>query len=271
MPIILSACAAGAAGQPTATPPAPSVTPIAVTATPEATSTSAPTVAATETHNADWSPTIEEIDGIRMAQVPAGCFMMGDDAHGLDEAPETRQCFEAGFWIGVTEVTNAQYGSDGEFLGIDRPRADATWFEARDFCAGRGERLPTEAEWEYAARGPDGLLYPWGNDWVEDRGVSLNNSTDHPFIAASFPEGASWVGALDMAGNLWEWTSSAYVPYPYDAKDGREAVESKDRRVVRGGAWDTADIALRTTTRFGYEANWSMPDAGFRCVRDGKR
>jgi formylglycine-generating enzyme required for sulfatase activity len=200
------------------------------------------------TRNDDWAPNIAEIDGVKMALVPAGCFDMGSTDEQVsgamrqcevvrgegncirtwfkDEQPLTKQCFTEPFWIDVYEVTNAQYGSSGKWSGDDLPREQVIWVEAVEHCKSRGARLPTEAEWEYAARGPDGLVFPWGDKFERD----LTNSCDksclfnmigtrvddgYPNTApvGSYPDGASWVGAMDMAGNVWEWTNSIYMDY----------------------------------------------------------
>jgi formylglycine-generating enzyme required for sulfatase activity len=105
-----------------------------------------------------------------MALVPAGCFPMGSNDGDFDEQPVHQICFDTPFWIDVTEVTNGQFAAlsgqaerSSNWTDADRPRETVTWVEADAFCRLRGARLPTEAEWEYAAREPDGLVYPWGN------------------------------------------------------------------------------------------------------------
>jgi formylglycine-generating enzyme required for sulfatase activity len=102
--------------------------------------------------NTAWTPVVQTYGGVQMVKVPPGCFIMGHTEGRRDEQPETKICFDKAFWIDRYEVTNGQYGSDGAFPGDDVPHDNLTWLEARDFCASRGARLPTEAEWEYAAR-----------------------------------------------------------------------------------------------------------------------
>ncbi|MBN1312639.1 MAG: formylglycine-generating enzyme family protein [Anaerolineae bacterium] len=220
-------------------------------------------------HNADWEPTIRKFEGIEMVLVPAGCFMMGSEAGSHDEKPVHRQCFDEPFWIDRTEVTNGQHGSRGYWPGQNRPRENISWFLAQDFCRSRGGRLPTEAEWEYAARGPDSLEYPWGNDFD---GSKIAWYTFETVDVAGKPEGASWVGALDMSGGVWEWVSSVYKSYPYDPDDGREVdtdINHVDARVLRGGSWELTDADnLRAANRFSaYADDWGYGVIGFRCVR----
>ena len=221
------------------------------------------------TQNADWIPVVQVFDAVEMVQVPPGCFEMGHDEGRRDERLTQEICFESSFWIDRTEVTNAMYGSDGNFPGDDRPRENLTWFEARDFCVGREARLPTEAEWEYAASGPDNLIYPWGDELIEDNLIFDRNSNNETASVGSREDGVSWVGALDMAGNVWEWVSSAYAPYPYDAADGRETLEDGETlRVYRGGVGSYIDYGVGTATRFRKapdERDWFI---GFRCARD---
>lgn len=253
------------------------------------------------TRNADWSPIFRDRNGISMALVPAGCFTMGssDDQirfeHDLcrtvlgtctgnaDEAPPIQICFQQPFWIGRTEVTNAQYGSHGAFAGDNLPRTNVTWDEAAAFCQSRGMRLPTEAEWEYAARGPDGLIFPWGNSFdgarlnVCDSNCEFNwrdraysDGYAQPAPVGSYPSGASWVGALDMSGNVWEWTSTIYTAYPYQADDGREDRSNVNaKRALRGSSWNWIAADATTTARDDYAGDFASSDwYGFRCARD---
>jgi formylglycine-generating enzyme required for sulfatase activity len=124
--------------------------------------------------NGEWEPYIQEFDGVKMALVQAGCFMMGSEDGESTEKPVHEVCFDEPFWIDVYEVTNELYGSAasgnntwGNYCGSrsrfdDQPRICINWSETAAYCESHGARLPTEAEWEYAARGPDSLRYPWG-------------------------------------------------------------------------------------------------------------
>jgi iron(II)-dependent oxidoreductase len=151
----------------------------------------------------------------------------------------------------------------------ERPREQITWFEARDFCESRGERLPTEAEWEYAARGPEAWIYPWGDEFDGSKMIWNRGLSDGTAPVGSLPAGASWVGALDMSGNAWEWVSSIYQRYPYDSSDGRESSQdTNSARVLRGGSWNLVNaVYLRAAYRYdGYPYGW-LSNFGFRCAR----
>ncbi len=233
----------------------------------DSTPTPLPTTAPV-TSNADWTPVIQTFDGVEMVKVPSGCFMIGNEEGRRDERPPHEICFDAPFWIDRTEVTNAQFGSNGNGQNPNQPRENLTWTEARDFCASRGGRLPTEAEWEYAARGPDNLMYPWGNELDEDLLIFDRNSPGLTADVGSKPEGGSWVGALDMSGNVWEWVSSLYQPYPYDATDGREDLtNTTSARVYRGGINSYIDFGTGSTTRFQFTPDHRDWFIGFRCAR----
>lgn len=219
-----------------------------------------------------------------------------------NQMPQHEQIITAGFWLDLTPVTNANYASFvtsgayrnpiywteagwewlqqnqkkvprdyNGFTDPQQPRVGITWFEAVAYCAWRGGRLPTEAEWEWAARGPENHLYPWGNSFHAN-GVIYNRTIFDrtASVGAGIREdGASWVGALDMSGNVCEWCSTLYQPYPYHSNDGREdRYEGTQLRVLRGGTWWFSDPAfLRATYR-----NCNLPrnlqnDWGIRCAR----
>lgn len=272
--------------EPTKYPPASTEQPTSV---PSSTTLTAIELAlAGVSSNADWEPYIQEFNGVQMALVPAGCFMMGNENGNSDEQPVREMCFDQPFWIDVYEVTNEQYGgAHGSWLSYssdnNQPRIGVSWFESITYCESREARLPTEAEREYAARGPDELVYPWGNSfdgtlinfcdkncdfvWAEK---SVDDGYQYAAPVGSYLGGVSWVGAFDLGGNVWEWVNSLYMDYPYDPNDGREIIDysNNNYRSIRGGSWYVSRSDARSAYRFkGYPSN-SFYDLGFRCARD---
>lgn len=226
------------------------------------------------TRNADWEWVIQEFDGIPMALVPAGCFMIGSSQNYPGEIPIHEVCFEEPFWIDVYEVTNAQYGSEGQFPGDNHPRESVSWFDSLDHCESRGARLPTEAEWEYAERGPDSLLYPWGDEFISENLVFADNSGGFSFSVGSRIGGVSWAGAYDMRGNVAEWVADWYDEDYYESLPesaiNPQGPDSGDFRLARGGSWDNNYAAPLGDAAFG-NRSWSPPDTetflyGFRCA-----
>jgi iron(II)-dependent oxidoreductase len=249
---------------------------------------------------------IREFDGVPMTLVPTGCFMMGNGDSFPEMQPVHKICTDRPFWIDLTEVTVDQFANflngqgqpivnydswldvwgvtfdppvqlerdNGHWMPLteeeNHPLQSVIWVGAFDYCAWRNARLPSEAEWEYAARGPDNLLYPWGNEFKRDRIVRYEGQNPE---VGSKPQGASWVGALDMVGSLFEWTNSLYMPYPYQPFDGREAnfEENKGDRVFRGSAWyhpEWWNDDLSATARFDARPDYATWYFGFRCARD---
>ena len=236
-----------------------------------------------------------------MVRVPAGPFTMGSDGGPADERPaHTVDVPE--FEIDRLPVTNAAFarflqrhgaaGAAGQRFfdaddadarvhrrdGIwradagyaDHPVVEASWPGAQAYCRSLGKRLPTEAEWEKAARGLDGRRYPWGDAAPSPAHARFGSGFNETAPAGAHPAGASPFGALDMAGNVWHWVSSAYRPYPYRHDDGREDPASPAVRGTRGGGHDSPPAELRSTER---GRNLSRAPAaghhniGFRCAR----
>ncbi|HEX2908746.1 MAG TPA: SUMF1/EgtB/PvdO family nonheme iron enzyme [Phototrophicaceae bacterium] len=251
-----------------------------VTATPEATrdetAISPVQLASTPVaHNADWTPVEQELDGVIMVLIPVGCFYMGSSNGSWDEKPVRWQCFDQPFWLDKYEVTNRQFRQFGGEATIEsqwkddnRPRESIAWFEARDFCMRRDARLPTEMEWEYAARGPNDLIYPWGNEWNPENVVWFNSANNQTAEVGSRTGGVSWVGAFDLSGNVLEWVNTIYQYYPYQANDGREDSNRIDNRVLRGGAWtDLYSDHFRAPNRDSGNVGYAGHAIGFRCAR----
>lgn len=261
--------------------------------------------------NDDWTPYLEEMSGVPMALVPPGCFMMGvleDQADYLmgfpgsnmelkdftDQMPAHEVCFEESFWIDVYEVTQKQFSRfNGEanlpshFRGDALPREQVTWIEATTFCEQRDARLPTEAEWEYAARGPTGNLFPWGNAFDCRKGNFDDTAIDDVFLidgsprcdgfsttspVGSIENGASWVGAMDLTGNVWEWAADRYDSRYYGSLIGGSVNPPGpirgDNFVVRGGAWSINEVDhLSAAFRGGIDPGLAIEHLGFRCVK----
>jgi gamma-glutamyl hercynylcysteine S-oxide synthase len=240
--------------------------------------------------------------GIEMVYVPPGQFMMGnDDSDQADERPAHAQTISAGFWLDLTVLTNAQYAAfiaDGgyqkeeywtpegwwwvqnrnitapkniaRFTDPNQPRVGITWYEAYAYGQWRGVRLPTELEWEWAARGPNNLAYPWGDEFINDVEVAIwgGNSNKTAEVGAGIRKrGASWVGALDMAGNVAQWTSSLYQPYPYRADGKGKIIFVGENYVLRGCSWGCGDTSLLSANRNLIAPTISDSGIGVRYVR----
>ncbi len=164
--------------------------------------------------------------------------------------------------------------ADGRFVVTpgyeDHPVTETTWAGAAAYCVWRGGHLPSEAQWEAAARWPDGRLYPWGSEPPLANRVYTHPGTGHTAKVGSRPAGASELGLLDMAGSLAEWTSTLKAPYPYDPNDGREDPTIPGERVTRGGDYHYDDRAttLTTTHRDGFSNAPARGHRhiGFRCA-----
>jgi len=233
-----------------------------------------------------------QFDGRAMVYVPAGTFKMGslpDDSDAADDEKPQHEVYLDAFWIDRTEVTNIQYlrcveagicspPSDidsshrnvywGDAAYDDYPVISVSWRQAADYCQWAGGRLPTEAEWEKAARGTDGRTYPWG----EDLSCSLANYGDctvgDTVAVASFPAGLSPYGAFDMAGNVQEWVADWYDEMYYEASPGKNPQGPSDGadRVVRGGDYSVDGILLRVVYRGGQNPSNGDRETGLRCA-----
>jgi formylglycine-generating enzyme required for sulfatase activity len=219
-----------------------------------------------------------------MIRVPGGPFILGDDTRHPDEGP-MQEWTVGPFYIDRYEVTNADYHRFVKALDrpppahwnghapppklADHPVTYVSWYDARDYCAWRGKRLPTEFEWEKAARGTEGLKFPWGD--IFDPGIANTpqSKIGHTTPVGSFPKGASPYGALDMAGNVWEWTDSWYKPYPGNTRSNPNYGEMY--RIVRGGSWFDCEfyrcgISAPTFNRGFFIPNTKNDTFGFRCA-----
>jgi formylglycine-generating enzyme required for sulfatase activity len=228
-----------------------------------------------------------------MVYVPAGDFIMGterkdgsDDNQGTNtplnanDARPRHTATTKAFFIDKTEVTNAQYQKfieatgfapppdwpEGKFLekAANWPVTRVNWYEATAYAKWAGKRLPTEIEWEKAARGTDGRNFPWGNEY---RPANLNGDADALRDVGSFPAGASPYGALDMAGNVMEWTSTWFDAYP-NAPTVQPDFGKKTLKVVRGGGTRSGNMLAQTWYRSVNRPLSRTMWVGFRCVKD---
>lgn len=239
-------------------------------------------------------------DDVQMMPVPAGEFTMGGQGKAIDEDAQERpeaKLTLPDFAIDKTEVTTTQYckflntltspkdEAGHALLGTPKylsiaeingrwqplpgremwPMGNVTWYGATAYAKWAGKRLPTEAEFEKAARGTDGRKFPWGADFDPGK---MRFGQDNMGPVGAYPAGASPCGALDMAGSVWEWTSSVFKPYPYVATDGREdPANATDRRVARGGSFTGEPYIATTTYRFRPYPTDAYPFLGFRCAK----
>jgi len=220
-----------------------------------------------------------------MVLVPAGPFLMGSDADDPDEAPQHQVDLPA-FEIDLFEVTNAQFAAFVEVTGYqtdaekggeagwhgfyaegkdNHPVVKVSWNDAVAYCQWLGKRLPTEAEWEKAARGTDGRVYPWGNEWDASRLNSYQSGYRGTTPVGSFAGGVSPYGVFDMAGNVWEWTADWYLPYP--GSSYQDPYFGEKNRVTRGGGWFEEPPQVRTSNRNCTTPTAANDDLGFRCAR----
>lgn len=250
---------------------------------------------------------ISKADGMTLVYIPAGKFFRGaleyDEQSNPDEFPLREIDLDA-YWIDQTEVTNAMFADFLTANGVDtaggkpwyevdspdalisvqgpkwvvepgyenHPVVEVTWEAAKAYCEWVGRRLPTEAEWEKAARGAEGQIYPWGDNAPN---CGLVNFWDGNKVCAdgsapvgSFPAGVSPYGALDMSGNVWEWTADWYDENYYQASpiENPMGPASGSSKVFRGGAWESGPRNLRASDRNNDQTNASRYRLGFRCA-----
>jgi formylglycine-generating enzyme required for sulfatase activity len=231
-------------------------------------------------------------DGAPMVLVPAGEFLMGSKEGDDDETPVHRVFLDA-YYIDKHEVTATRYarfleGSNRphplkwnevsfETQG-DRPVIGVDWYDAEAYCRWTGERLPTEAEWEKAARGTDGRTYPWGNEAPTDRHANFNkccnwNGYNTLTAVTRFEAGASPYGALNMLGNVWEWVADWYDEHYYEYSPDRNPTGPAHgfRKLLRGGSWTDGFLYVRSADRNSDVPTLRNVNVGFRCVMDGPK
>lgn len=264
---------------------------------PQFTETFVPSFTPSPTTASSTATPVMELDdgGIMMRFIPGGDFIMGSNLHDDNEAKAHNVKVDS-FYIDKFEVTNEMYKKCVEkescasptdriyFLNAgyrNYPVVFVNWDMAVNYCKWRGARLPTEAEWEKAARGENERIYPWGNQYFGnmanfcDEKCSFtwaNSLYDDDYASLSpvgfYLEGESFYGISDMAGNVWEWVSSLYKDYPYNSLDGREDMSLQGSRVMRGGSWGSSLYHLRTTVRRFERPTQTNNFLGFRCAKD---
>jgi formylglycine-generating enzyme required for sulfatase activity len=233
--------------------------------------------------------------------VPAGKFRMGAqkkdksaanyDAEAFDQEAPVHEVVLKKFCIGRYPVTVQEFGEFindggyqmekywtgggfGEFTEPEnwaeqqrypnRPVVNVSWFEASAYCAWKGGRLPTEAEWERAARGPSGSRYPWGNEPPLDSArANYEGEIVHATPVGVYPKGNSTEGLCDMLGNVDEWCSDWFASYESPAGSSDEKY-----KVLRGGSWSSNSLLVRVSYRLRYEPSYRYDDIGFRCARE---
>ena len=285
-------------------------------AEPEPTVIISPTAVPTETTlpmSVSGDTQTRSSDGMVMVYVPAGEFVIGSSEEEVDFA--LQQCKAYGtncqrryfsvempmhsvvldsFWIDRTEVTFGQYqqclsagacdasGCQEELPGGsgNYPVVCVTWDQAAAYCEWAGARLPTEAEWEYAARGPERRRYPWGDELEGsylnycDTNCTLSKRDDEfddgyaeAAPVGSYPQGASWTGALDMAGNVWEMVADWNGEYSPEKQVNPAGPPTGGRKVARGGSWHASPDHVRSALRTHMGPDDYVDHAGFRCVQ----
>jgi len=229
---------------------------------------------------------VRPADEMVMHYVPGGMFEMGSQTGDDDEQPVHTVALSA-FWIDQTPVTNEQYercvaaeickpsasAEDDLLNDPDHPVVSIAWEDASKYCAWAGGRLPTEAEWEYAARGPQSTQYPWGDEFdCALCNMPSDACDDYKLVSpvGYFPEGKSWCGALDMAGNVWEWVADWYAAdyYAHSPTEDPPGPEQGKDRVMRGGSWADAqpEKLFRSANRQYLPPTMLGNYVGFRCA-----
>lgn len=253
---------------PTPLPPPPTPTPLPTNTPPPAGAKATP------------APAVTDI----MVEIPAGPFTMGTDSGEPNEAPAHEVDLPA-FMIDKFEVTNADfaifveatdYKTQAEKQGTrnwrmaytegkyNHPVVYVTFEDAKAYCAWAGKRLPTEVEWEKAARGPEGFLFPWGSDWDATKANVKESGLRGTAAVGSYPPNG--YGLCDMAGNVWEWVGSPYEAYP--GSDYQDPKYSPELRGLRGGGWFDDKEQVRATNRnAGEPITTTHDDIGFRCAK----
>lgn len=221
-----------------------------------------------------------------MVFIDSGDFIMGSNERWDDESPE--HISETGaFYIDLYEVTNRDYKKFTDATQRqtphhwpegnipkgkeDHPVTYVSWFDANDYCQWAGKRLPNEREWEKAARGEDGNIYPWGNLWTLNKSNNPYKHSTGTQKVGSYPDGRSVYGLYDMSGNVWEWVDAYYLPHPGNTIPKSEY--GKDKRVLKGGSWFDClsygcGLSAPTFNRSFFNPDVKNNSFGFRCAKN---
>ena len=273
--------------------PNPTATDIQPTSTLPPTSTRTPIPIPTKTLiPASSTPDIRTIfwitDHMKLLYVPAGRFQMGSDSGSENERPSHTVYLDE-FWIDESEVTVHMYslcvkakvckepGNKSSALYANYygspdfenyPVIHVDWNMAKTYCEWAGRRLPTEAEWEKAARGEQSLTYPWGNEEPNPRLLNFDDQKGDVTAIGSYPNGASPYGVLDMAGNAWEWVADWYrETYYANSPDANPlGPRSGQEHVLKGGSWHDNSILVRASNRDHRVPEDACVNCGFRCA-----
>ena len=250
---------------------------------------------------APGAPQTRPADDMVMVYVPGGTFQMGSaegdsDAYS-DEFPQHSVTLDD-FWIDQTEVANAQFAAflndqgnqteggvtwldlDSDYCLIeqvggqyrpksgyaDHPVIEVSWYGVDAYCKWVGAQLPTEAQWEYAARGEQGYIYPWGNDAPTCERAQFGDCSGRTVPVGSLPDGASWCKALDMAGNVWEWTADWYGSYSSASQTNPTGPVDGSYKVLRGGSFYNNWVSVRVADRSYGTPDYRYSYFGFRCA-----
>lgn len=293
---------------PTETPTAIPTSSSTPSPTPTETIAPTPTISATATLTPTVEVTKQPTPGqTGMVLVPAGTFTMGSNDDHIQQAADWCNCgtnqfqdelymhdvYVSAFYVDKYEVTNRQFSTFVQDTGYvtdaekkpelntwrtayapgkeDHPVVWMSWNDASAYCRWAGKRLPTEAEWEKAARGDDARIWPWGNNWDNQRLNMSEGGRKTTTPVGTFPRGASPYGILDMAGNVWEWVGDWYGPTYYQGGANRDSnptgPESGQDRVLRGGGFNNGIYDVRTANRHKGGPSGYAQDHGFRCAR----
>ncbi len=257
------------------------------TPTPRPKPTDAPTKAPEPTQaGATVAPTEAPQAGVDtpMLEISAGSFQMGSDAGNADSKPP-HKVDVAAFTLDQFEVTNADFkkfadatgyktdaekGGETGWVGFfegkeNHPVVKVSWNDASEFCKWAGKRLPTEAEWEFAARGTNGFAYPYGNDYDAKKQNGKDSGIRGTVDVGSYPDGASPFKILDMAGNVAEWTASKPERYPGNTSNSK--LYNDNAYILRGGNWFSTAEQLTTFYRNSAVPTTANNDLGFRCAK----